>query len=197
MRLIEKTIENAIKSNLPLIIGIDGQAGSGKSTFSTALAEKYSIDVISMDDFFLPVEMKTVERLENPGNNFHHERFLKEVVPNIFSTKPWQYGAFNCQTKTLYTKQLQGHKVKIVEGVYSCHPLFESIYDIKISFHINQSTQKERILKRNGIEMWTKFETIWIPQEDSYFDKYRLFDTCHYLINGDNSFEQANLLKII
>ena len=32
-----------------------------------------------MDDFFLPMELRTAERLEEPGGNVHYERFSAEV----------------------------------------------------------------------------------------------------------------------
>lgn len=182
---IEQRIQEAIQKNTPFIIAIDGNAGSGKTTLVKSLVKKYPIDVISMDDFFLPFELKNHERLSQPGNNFHSERFLEEIVPNIYNDNPWTYEAYNCQTKTFSSKKLEGNRIKIVEGVYSCHPLFQNIYDFKVGIRITKSLQQQRILKRNGQEMWAKFESLWIPQENNFFDHFQIFTTCEYIIEAD------------
>ena len=182
---IEQRIQEAIQKNTPFIIAIDGNAGSGKTTLVKSLVEKYPIDVISMDDFFLPFELKNHERLSQPGNNFHYERFLQEIVPNIYNDNPWTYEAYNCQTKTFSPKKLEGKRIKIVEGVYSCHPLFQNIYDFKVGIRITESLQQQRILKRNGQEMWAKFQSLWIPQENNYFDHFQIFTACEYIIEAD------------
>ena len=182
MHTIEQNIQNAVQNNTSFIIAIDGHAGSGKTTLVNNLKKQFPIDVISMDDFFLPFEMKTPERLASPGNNFYHERFITEIVPNIHAQQPWSYKAYNCQTNTYATKHLKGTSVKVVEGVYSCHPLLQSIYDYKVALHINETEQKHRILKRNGEFMWEKFKTLWIPQENAYFHHFKVFEACDVVL---------------
>ena len=51
------------------VIAIDGMAASGKSTLAARLAEELDGCVIHMDDFFLPPELRTQERLSSPGGN--------------------------------------------------------------------------------------------------------------------------------
>lgn len=72
-----------------------------------------------MDEFFLPFEMKTVERLATPGGNFYIERFLQEVVSNLNAMHKWHSNAYNCQSKSYYVKELEGSLIKIVEGVHA------------------------------------------------------------------------------
>ena len=61
-------------------------------------------------------------------------------------------------------------------------PLLQSISDYKIALHINETEQKQRILKRNGEFMWEKFKTLWIPQENAYFNHFQIFDTCDVVL---------------
>ncbi|MBO5109218.1 MAG: hypothetical protein J6D21_00735 [Clostridia bacterium] len=45
---------------------IDGRCASGKSTLGAALAERLGANLFHMDDFFLPFDKKTPERLGRP-----------------------------------------------------------------------------------------------------------------------------------
>ena len=62
------------------IIAIDGRCAAGKTTLAARLAKELGGDVIHMDDFFLPLELRTEERFREPGGNVHYERFKTEVL---------------------------------------------------------------------------------------------------------------------
>ena len=59
--------------------------------------------------------------------------------------------------------------ITIIEGAYSLHPLFDSIYDIKVFCDIDKDMQKERIIKRNGAQGYINFRDRWIPMEEKLF----------------------------
>jgi ABC-type multidrug transport system fused ATPase/permease subunit len=61
------------KAPKPLTIAIDGMAGAGKTTLASLLSQIFNCAVIHMDDFFLPFEMRTPQRLAQPGGNVHYE----------------------------------------------------------------------------------------------------------------------------
>ena len=63
------------------VIAVDGRAAAGKTTFAEELAVTLGGAVVHMDDFFLPGELRTPERLAAPGGNVHAERFAEEVLP--------------------------------------------------------------------------------------------------------------------
>ena len=67
----------------PKIIAIDGRAAAGKTTLATLLSQVLTAEIIRMDDFFLPAELRTAERLAQSGGNIHYERFCAEVLPNL------------------------------------------------------------------------------------------------------------------
>ena len=82
---IEFIIQQSLEQNEPTIIAIDGPATSGKTTLAKQLKEKFNaIVVIPMDHFFLPMSMKTSERLAEIGGNVDYVRVEKEVcIPFI------------------------------------------------------------------------------------------------------------------
>lgn len=65
------------------ILGIDGPCGSGKTTLANHIANLYDVDVIHLDDFFLPLELRTSSRLSEIGGNVHYERFYTQVIQGI------------------------------------------------------------------------------------------------------------------
>ena len=65
------------------VIAMDGRAAAGKTTLAEELAVTLGGAVVHMDDFFLPGELRTPERLAAPGGNVHAERFVEEVLPYL------------------------------------------------------------------------------------------------------------------
>ena len=178
-------IDRKSESKSKVIIGIDGKCGSGKSTAAAILSEVYGCDVVHMDDFFLPSEFRTDSRLNEIGGNFHYERFKEEVADKIKSSKPFKYRIFDCSvmeyngTRTI---QARPQNIIIVEGSYSLRQ--RKIYDIKVFIDVPDTIQKQRILARDGEFMWDKFENIWIPMENKYFDEFKIKEVSDIVIEG-------------
>ena len=180
-RVIEKkyvqliAVCGAISSKINVVFGIDGMCGSGKSTIAGLLRDIYDCDIIHMDDFFLPPSLRTEERMNEIGGNIHYERFREEVADKIKSGKPFEYRVFDCSIMDYSgTKTVNPQNLIIVEGSYSLHPMYDSIYDLELYIEISAEVQKQRILARDGEFMWDKFENIWIPMENRYFSEFKI-----------------------
>ena len=78
MRLLPLLQRIAAEEKRPLVIAIDGRAASGKTTAAEQLRFILGGSAIHMDDFFLPVSLRTAERFAEPGGNVHYERFCEE-----------------------------------------------------------------------------------------------------------------------
>ena len=77
------------EAEAPYVIAIDGRAASGKSTMGQQLAQILGAGLVHMDDFFLPLELRTEQRLRTPGGNVHYERFREEVLPHLRQPEPF------------------------------------------------------------------------------------------------------------
>lgn len=163
--IADKAAENPV-----LVIGIDGNAAAGKTTLAQCLTELFDCDCIHMDDFFLPVSLRTKERLEEIGGNVHYERFLAEVAKGLQGKEAFTYRIFSCR-KMDYTGnvKISNQKMIVVEGAYSMRKEFQALYDYKIFMKLDEKEQERRIIKRNGTEMWQTFREKWIPMENRYF----------------------------
>jgi uridine kinase len=167
----------------PFVVLIDGPAGSGKTTLGTMLSQVLGWSLVSMDDFFLPLDLRSEERLSEPGGNVHYERFYQEVVEPIVKARngdnvsPATYRLFSCITFDYAgEKTFDPNKPLIVEGSYSLHPYFKNYQDLGLFLSLDSKTQARRILARNGPEKAQVFRERWIPMENRYFDFYRISD---------------------
>ncbi len=182
--MLEKINEIATKKSYG-IIAIDGRAGAGKTTLANKLSRFLNAELISMDDFFLPMQLRTKERLQSAGGNVHYERFLEQVIPYLHSHRPFTYQIFDCSIMD-YRKEnaIKNIGWTIVEGSYSQHPIFQHYADITIFVDITKELQMQRILQRNGERMAQLFETKWIPMEEHYFQQFQIKENSDFIINS-------------
>lgn len=169
------------------IIAIDGRSASGKTSLALALAEKTGAEVIHMDDFFLPIELRTKERLSTPGGNVHYERFKEQVLPFLESGEPFTYQKFDCSVMSLGAEcQIGASKWRIVEGAYSCHPNFEDYMDLRVFLDVSSKEQMARIVERDGEAKAKTFAQRWIPMEEAYFAAYGIKTKADMVVMSQN-----------
>lgn len=170
--MIER-IKQLLKEKEYVIVAIDGCAASGKTTTAKQLSDIFNASIIHMDDFFLPLEKRTEERLNTPGGNIDYERFKEEVINNL--DKDFTYNAFNCSImkidKAVFIKRTN---LLIIEGSYSLHPYFGKYYDLSVFLDIDTEKQIERIRNRDGEIMLKNFIDKWIKYETLYHDFYKI-----------------------
>lgn len=170
-----------------VLVAIDGMAGSGKSSLAALFGELTGADIMHMDDFFLPPDKRTMERLTEVGGNVNYERFSAEVLPELIKDEwtPFTYHIYDCGVKALNGERLIGmSEVRIVEGSYALHPTFGKYYDFAIFLHTTPEEQMRRILKRNGNVLGERFRNVWIPRENAYFREKRIAERCRYVIRN-------------
>ena len=172
--------ENKVK-----IIAIDGRSASGKTTISKQLTAILDGEVIHMDDFFLPQELRTPARFAEAGGNVHYERFKTEVLPFLRRRSGFSYRRFDCSKMAPgELRQINAAKWRIVEGAYSLHPEFGNYADLKIFFDITPTEQMKRIIKRNGEEKAKIFAARWIPFEEKYINLTKVKARADMILGG-------------
>ncbi len=160
-------------------VAIDGNCAAGKTTFAAALSKEFNCNLFHMDDFYLTPEMRTTERLNEPGGNVDRERFLKEVLEPLKKGEEIIYKPYDCLVKDFKEpKKITPERVAITEGSYSCHPELFGFYDLHIFLSIPPEKQMERIIKRNGEKDAENFKNKWIPLEEKYFKEFKIKNKC-------------------
>lgn len=172
-----------LQANTPCVIAIDGRAASGKTTLASLLKLVLHADIIHLDDFFLPPELRQKERFQTPGGNIHHERFIQQVLPFLSQRTPFSYQIFDCSTmKYSGVQQIGTQFFRVVEGSYSCHPFFGDYADITIFADVSSDEQEKRIRQRNGEELLKMFVSRWIPLEEAYFSHFQIKEKAQLIL---------------
>lgn len=157
-------------------VSIDGRCAAGKSTLGALLQRVYGANLLHMDDYFLPIERKTPERMAEPGGNVDHERAFSEIFSQSAGSTIL-FRPFDCRTQTLGAPvRVEPKPLTVVEGSYALHPTLRNDCDLKVFLDIDAERQSARILARNGSEMHARFVNEWIPLENAYFDALSIRD---------------------
>lgn len=168
-------IDSLLRTKDRVDVAIDGNCSAGKSTLADFIGNVYDCNIFHMDDFFLPHELKTKERLDEAGGNVDYARFKEEVINGISSGREFRYRKYDCKSgKFQEIVKINPKKLNIIEGSYSMHHTLIKNYDLKIFLGIDKEGQRRRILKRNGPGMYKMFMQLWIPLENRYFSEMRI-----------------------
>ncbi len=164
-----------MKETKTYVIAIDGRAASGKTALAGKLSEALNASVIHVDDFFLPPEMRTEDRLLEPGGNVHYERFKNEVIDKLQLHGEIIYKRFDCTIMSFGEHIHIIHTpVIIIEGSYAHHPYFGNYANLTIFKSVGSTEQMERIILRNGRSQAQLFKDKWIPMEEKYFSAFQI-----------------------
>ena len=180
-------INRFLSMRLNVVVAIEGNSGTGKSFFANALQKYYGCGVICADDFFLPAQMRTQERLATIGGNIHFER-LAETLKKLKTFRDFDYLAFDCATQTYTQKTYTASPVNIVEGCYSLHPALKDFYDIAILVTADKATRQQRIFLRDGEETFQRYLQEWIPKEDEFLKTLSLYNIPTVTVDTSNDF---------
>ncbi len=182
---VSELISIAYSMGKSVIIAIDGPCGSGKTTVSDVIASSGTeCNIFHTDDFFLPPEKRTSQRLSETGGNFDRERFLEDLLIPLREGKVFDYRPFDCCTMSLKEPvKVLPRRINIIEGVYSMHPELESFYDISVYADTDECIRRERLIKREGVQKAQIYFERWIPIENRYFEEFRIKDRCGYIID--------------
>lgn len=171
----KKHEERGVGRSGSFVVAIDGPCASGKTTLAERLAQVTGAGIVHMDDFFLPMELRTKERLGEPGGNVHYERFKEEVLPALERGVDFSYRRFDCgKMELMGERQVCGADIAIVEGSYSCHTKFGDYMDVRVFCHVCPKEQLARIARRDGADAVEMFKQCWIPMEEAYLEAYHI-----------------------
>lgn len=158
------------------ILVLEGPAASGKSILAQRLSLALEAPLVSMDDFFLPFDMRTEDRFREVGGNIHYERFAEEIIaPATASQDGFYYRPFDCQTGQYASPiEVQSSPFLIVEGVYSLHQRFRHYWTTALLLGVDLGLQRERILQRETAAGARNYFDRWLPLEKPYFQDPKL-----------------------
>lgn len=180
-----RAIDSALRQGEgPLIVAVDGRCAAGKTTFAQRASQLFDCNVFHMDDFFLPFEMRTPERLSAPGGNVDYERAAQELFAPLSRGEAVAHRAFDCSTGAMGDPVgIPFRRLNIVEGSYSLHPALAGYSRVHVFFTCDPQVQLDRLSHRESPESLEKFKTRWIPMEEVYFEGLSIENQCDVVVD--------------
>ncbi len=153
----------------PLVIGIGGGTGSGKTTVANAILQSVGADRI----VYLPHDAYYRDQSEKPLEqrvkvNFDHPDSLETdlMIRHIHQLKNWQVVEmpiydFTTHTRTSRCKQVEPKGVVLVEGILIfAEPELRSLFDVKIYVDTDADIRFIRRLQRDIFERSRTTESV-------------------------------------
>ena len=172
-----------LQQKRPVILAIDGRCGSGKSSLGHVLEEVFSCSLVHMDDYYMPFEKRSQNWMEIPAGNMDLERFRTEVLEPARQGKDICYRPFCCQKGQIgESRRLPAASLLVVEGSYSHHPVLKEYYDRTVFLTCGKEEQIRRLQEREG-DYFPRFQEIWMPLEERYFQAFGIEERADRVIN--------------
>lgn len=154
---------------IPLVIGIAGGSGSGKTTVANVILERVGRDRIA----YLPHDAYYRDLADLPPNqraevNFDHPDSLETslLIEHIQRLKQWQpidlpVYDFTTHTRTSRTIRVEPKRVIIVEGILIfAEPALRELFDVKIFVDTDPDIRFIRRLQRDITERGRTTESV-------------------------------------
>lgn len=154
------------ESKRPLLVGIDGFGGSGKSTLSNSIRDALEASAVEGDDFYGPVDTDWAGLSPQDGYErfFDHERLAREVLRPLGRAEHTRYQRYNWQNNVLGDwVELPAEGVVVVEGVYMLRPQLREFWDLSVFVDTPWPMRLDRQVSRGenteeDIRLWTDAE---------------------------------------
>lgn len=165
------------KRHKPLIVGISGFGGAGKSTLAKMLAEKTNGIIIGIDSFWKSIETEDY----NMWEVVDYGRLIDEVlVPFRAGKSVIRYREFDWEKGQIGEwKEISRKEILIIEGVGLFRPevLKYIDYSIWIGRSIEESIRfgKKRDKEEYGIDNDRLWDGVWKRNDLECFEKYNPF----------------------
>lgn len=165
---------------LPLLVGLDGRSGVGKSTLAAAVvAALASATVIKGDEFYAGAGQSEWDHRssEDKAALVIDWRRQLEVLETVRrgETASWHcydWEAFDGRVVDEVTLTPPA-AVVILEGAYSCRPELAEHLDLTVLVRLEHDIRLERLRTRDGQEYRDDWLRRWTEAEDHYFSEIR------------------------
>lgn len=181
-------IEATSRKSLTTLIGIDGMAGSGKTTLAMQLHQHIpSSAIVSLDNFYLSMSACQFQCL-NPErdykSHFDWKRLRDSVLEPLIRNTRALYQQYDWSTNT-YGDWLtvEPRRVVFLEGVYSTRRELRSYFNLTLYVETSLDTRYSRIINRKYKDI--SWLDRWIAMENWYESYEQPTEQADLIVQGD------------
>lgn len=176
----------------PFIVGITGGSGSGKSTFTKALAKNLGrdVEILTQDNYYFPIDQQPRDALGKPNfdlpESLNLEKFHQDVLALSKGETIYQKEyTFNNPVLVPKPITIKPATLILIEGLFIFYlPQTEALFDLKIFLDTHEDLKLQRRLLRDTVERGYTDEDIQYVHEhhvEPAFIRY----IQHYLYKAD------------
>jgi uridine kinase len=157
------------RRRLTLLVGVDGTAGAGKTTFTRALvALDPGLDVIQMDDFGLPSpDHDQALGAERVAAGLDWRRLRSSVLLPLSRDQPARYQRYDPATDSMAEwRMVPVGGILIAEGRYACVKALTTFYDFRIWVDSPRPLRDDRLGGGRGDRSWLAAEEAYLSSQD-------------------------------
>ena len=154
-------------AHAPVLVGIDGAGGAGKSTLAAAIAERLGSDavVIPMDDFI--VRDRILDDSWEHGWDRH--RLLEQVMGPVRHGTPVAYRRLEWVSNTLSEPiAVREASIVIIEGITALHPALAPHFDLTVWVETDAAIALERGRARDAGNENAQHWELWSSNDARY-----------------------------
>lgn len=164
----------------PILIAIDGPAGSGKTSLANQLASNLkSATTIHMDDLYNGWEDALTATLTR-----HLEEWVLDPLTQHQSVKYQKFDWINSEYGP--TVEVSDVELLILEGVGAAQARIRQQADLTIWIEVGAQIGLARVLNRDGAQI-LPYMLKWQERESAHFIKDQTKENCQIFIDGSNS----------
>ena len=164
----------------PILIAIDGPAGSGKTSLANQLASNLkSATTIHMDDLYNGWEDALTATLTR-----HLEEWVLDPLTQHQSVKYQKFDWINSEYGP--TVEVSDVELLILEGVGAAQARIRQQADLTIWIEVGAQIGLARVLNRDGAQILA-YMLKWQERESAHFIKDQTKENCQIFIDGSNS----------
>jgi uridine kinase len=189
----------------PVIIGLTGCSGSGKTTFIQNVSRGFRMEeicVLTQDNYYKvrdlqPVDQNGVMNFDLPqsiDHNQFHVDLLKLKNGEPVRIREYLYNKPDKERKVI---KLVPARLILVEGIFIYHiPEINALFDYRLYMESHEALMLQRRLIRDELErgygsddVHYRFENHVLPSFNQYILPYR--ESCDLVIQNHTGFEKA------
>jgi len=160
----------------PVVVGIDGPGGAGKSTLAAALEAAWpGSQIVHTDDF---------ASWNNPVDWW--PRLLEQVLEPLSRGEVARYQRYDWVERRLADWLTVSPGRVIVEGVSSTRREFDPHLSYRIWVETDRRERLRRGLERDGQEALAQWKE-WMAAEDAHFAQDRPVERADLVLSGDDA----------